>query len=285
MPLLLQLPQPRHPTPPTLGPPTPSPLPPAPLPSSSASGLVAALASSGGQRLADAAKADGGMARLLAAVGTAQLLQASSLAAAAGAAPPAQVPAAAEVTAPERPGACPPESAAASSSAGGQHVPSGAATLAAALATAVRTEVEAVYGYQVALTRLSGEAAAAASAQLARHEALLSGAEALSRLHCVPIPPREAGYTLAPSFVASPAAGLAGLEAAALPVYGDLVALSTGETRQWAVSALLGGSRRAASWGADTGPVPGLAADPAAFPPLPVESPGPAPSPRQARAG
>ena len=260
--------------------PTPSPLPP-----SSVSGLVDALASSGGQRLADAAKADGGMARLLAAVGTAQLLQASALAAAAGAAPPAQVPAAAEVTAPERPGACPPESAAASSSAGGQHVPSGAATLAAALARAVRTEAETVYGYQVALTRLSGEAAAAAAAQLARHEALLSGAEALSRLHCVPIPPREAGYTLESSFLASPATGLAGLEAATLPVYGDLVALSTGETRQWAVSALLGGSRRAAAWGADTGPVPGLAADPAAFPPLPAESPGPAPSPRQARAG
>jgi hypothetical protein len=245
-----------------------------PLPSS-ASGLVAALASSGGQRRADAAKADGGMARLLAAVGTAQLLQASSLAAAAGAAAPAE----AELAPPELPGACPSESAAAPSSPAGRNAPSGGATLDAALAAAVRTEVEAVYGYQVALTRLSGEPAKSASEQLARHEALLSGAEALSRMHCAPIPPREAGYTLGQSFLASPVAGLAGLEAATLPVYGDLVALSSGETRQWAISALLGAARRAASWGADTGALPGLTADPAAFPPLPTRSPGASPNP------
>ncbi|MCU1564853.1 MAG: hypothetical protein JWN05_3232, partial [Arthrobacter sp.] len=95
--------------------PTPSPLPtaplpPAPLPSSSAAGLVAALASSGGQRLADAAKADGGMARLLAAVGTGQLLQASSLAAAVGVpAPGVPAPAQGEVPPPEPPAACPSE--------------------------------------------------------------------------------------------------------------------------------------------------------------------------------
>ncbi len=35
-----------------------------------------------------------------------------------------------------------------------------AATLPGALAAAVRTELEAVYGYQVALTRLDGDAAA-----------------------------------------------------------------------------------------------------------------------------
>ncbi|MCU1530953.1 MAG: hypothetical protein JWO49_524 [Arthrobacter sp.] len=153
----------------------------------------------------------------------------------------------------------------------------------AALATAVRTEGEAVYGYQVALTRLSGESAKSASEQLARHEALLSGAEALSRLHCSAIPPREPGYTLGQSFLASPVTGLAGLEAATLPVYGDLVALSEGTTRQWAISALLGAAGRSALWGADTGALPGLTADPAAFPPLPALSP--APSPGRSRAG
>ena len=60
----------------------------APLPASAAA-LATELAASASQRLADAAVADGGMARLLAAVGTAQLLQASSLAAAAGAPAPA----------------------------------------------------------------------------------------------------------------------------------------------------------------------------------------------------
>jgi Domain of unknown function (DUF4439) len=134
-----------------------------------------------------------------------------------------------------------------------------------------------VYGYQVALTRLSGDAAVAASQQLARHEALAAAAEALSRMHCAAAPAREAGYTLAPAFLASPAAGLGGLEASALPVYGDLVALSEGQTRQWAISGLVGAARRSALWGADTGALPGLAADPGQFPELPVPpvTPGP----------
>ncbi len=69
-----------------------------------------------------------------------------------------------------------------------------------------------------------------------------------------------------PDFLASPAAGLGRLEASALPVYGDLVALSEGQTRQWAIAGLVGAARRSALWGAETGVLPGLAADPAGFP-------------------
>ncbi len=240
--------------------------PPAPLPSNAAA-LAAALAGSGSQRLADAAVADGGMARLLASVGTAQLLQASSVAAAAGI--PLPLPA---VPAAQPSGACAGAPAAASSHA----VPSrGGASRDAALAATVRTELEAIYGYQVALTRLSGDAAKAASEQLARHEALAGGAESLSLMHCAWVPAREAGYTLAPAFLASPGAGLAGLEAAALPVYGDLVALSEGETRAWAIAGMVGSARRAAIWGAETGPVPGLRAEPKDFPPLLPPAPAP----------
>ena len=56
--------------------------------------------------------------------------------------------------------------------------------------------------------RLSGAAAASAAEQLARHEELLGGAESLSRRCASAIPPREAGYALGQSFLASPAAGL-----------------------------------------------------------------------------
>jgi hypothetical protein len=147
----------------------------------------------------------------------------------------------------------------------------------------VRTELQSVYGYQLALTRLGGEPAKAAAAQLARHEALLSGAESLSLRHCVSPPPPEAGYGLAPSFLAAPGTGLAGLETSALPVYGDLVALSEGETRQWAISALLQTARGAAVWGAQPGPLPGLSADIESLPPLPDPSTptpdAPAPTP------
>jgi hypothetical protein len=246
-----------------------------------AAALATELAASASQRLADAAVADGGMARLLAAVGTAQLLQASSLAASAG----APDPAAPDPAAPQLSGACPSAPASPSSSpsassaqaAASAGQDTGAATLPGALAATVRTELETVYGYQVALTRLGGDAAASASQQLARHEALAAGAEALSRMHCAAVPAREAGYTLAPAFLASPAAGLGGLEASALTVYGDLVALSEGQTRQWAISGLVGAARRSALWGAETGDLPGLAADPAAFPELPAPSVTPSP--------
>lgn len=246
----------------------------APLPSTPA-GLATALAHSGTQRLADAAVADGGMARLLAAVGTAQLLQASALAAGTGTvAPPA------DAAFPQLSGTCPSESAAGQSatdqsttdqsaknqSSTGQSA--AASGVGDALAAVARTEAQTIYGYQVALPRLGGDAAKSAAEQLARHDELLSDAEMLSRLHCAAVPPREAGYALGKSFLASPAAGLGSLEAAALPAYGDLVALSDGETRQWAIAALLGSGKRAVLWGADPGALPGL--DRAALESLPA---------------
>ncbi|MFF2245594.1 DUF4439 domain-containing protein [Arthrobacter sp. NPDC058130] len=236
----------------------------APVPATAA-GLVAAIAESGNQRLADAAVADGGMARLLAAVGTGQLLQASALAAGTGITTPP-----ADAASPQLSGTCPSGSAAGQSaeeqsSAGQSAAISGVGD---ALAAVVRTEAQTIYGYQVALPRLGGDAAESAAEQLARHGVLLSGAERLSELHCATVPPREAGYALGQSFLASPAAGLGGLEAAALPVYGDLVALSDGETRQWAIAALLGTGKRAVLWGADPGALPGL--DRAALESLPA---------------
>ncbi|BCW70364.1 ferritin-like domain-containing protein [Arthrobacter sp. NicSoilB8] len=253
----------------------------APLPAT-AGQLVTALADSGRQRLADAAVADGGMARLLAAVGTAQLLEASALAAGTGtAAPPA------DVAFPQLSGACPTASTGSGAATTGTAPraaadspqppdspgipgasPAPGATVETALAAVARTEAQTIYGYQVALPRLDGDAAKSAAEQLARHGELLSSAESLSRQHCSAVPPREAGYALGPSFLASPAAGLGSLETAALPVYGDLVALSDGETRQWAIAALLDSGKRAVVWGTDPGALPGL--DRAALPSLPA---------------
>ncbi|AXJ10578.1 hypothetical protein CFN17_13875 [Arthrobacter sp. PM3] len=242
---------------PAAGPPSAAPSS-APLPATAAE-LVTALADSGRRRLADAALADGGMARLLAAVGTGQLLQAADLAAGTGTAAPPMP----EIAVPELAGACPsaPDAAGATAS---------AAPLDAALAAVVRAEEQTIYGYQVALPRLDGDAAVSATAGLARHDALLAGAETLTRQHCSNVPPREPGYTLGKSFLASPAAGLGNLEAAALPAYGDLIALGDGPTRQWAIAALLGSGHRAVLWGADPGALPGLASEAlASLPPLP----------------
>lgn len=242
----------------------------APLDSPAA--LITALSASGGQRLSDAEESDGGMARLLAAVGTAQLLQASSLATALGAAAP-------DMPALPGPATPPASSAAPAGSCPPVPTPSGAgegtATPATALAMTVKTEAETVYGYQVALARLEGTAAGSAAQLLARHESVLTEAEALSRAQCVDIPAREAGYTLGPLFLEAPAAGLGSLEAGTLPVYGDLVALSDGSTRHWAISGLLAAARRAALWGADSGPLPGIVVDTAQLPELPDASPAP----------
>ncbi|WP_307037323.1 DUF4439 domain-containing protein [Arthrobacter sp. B3I4] len=265
----------------------------APAAPATATVLAADLAGSGRQRLADAASADGGMARLLAAVGTAQLLQSSALARAAGAPDPAAgLP---DIGIPETglPGAGPDASASApAASAGALPCPSepaspsgasaaggtpaagtsagGTADLPGALAAVISTELETVYGYQVALTRLDGGPAKTAAEQLARHEALVAAAESLGRAHCARVPPREAGYALEQGFLASPGPALAALETASLNAYGDLVALSDGDVRQWAMAGLVGAARRAALCGGTPGPLPGLAADPASFPSLPA---------------
>jgi hypothetical protein len=241
--------------------------------------LVAALSKSGKARLVHAEKADGGMARLLAAVGTAQLLQATALAQAAGTPPPAiEAPRATRGNATM---ACPVTSPSDSSTetqgspetgtgdrSTQEAEPSGA-SLAAALNRVVRTEVETVYGYQVALTRLDGPAADRAASLLATHESLVGQAEAYTRVHCVSVPSREPGYTLSTSFLQKPAAGLASLEAGTLPVYGDLVALSEGETRRWAVASLVAAAQRTMRWGSDPGPVPGIVLDTTILPELP----------------
>lgn len=274
------------------GPPTASPPP-------SASSLAAGLSASGKLRLAHAHTADGGMARLLAAVGTAQLVQAIALAGASGTPVPDLPPAPAPMRtlaagcqpsgtaampsgegAPPAEGAPPGNGTPASvpAEAAGTAPPvaaepnesAGAASATAALGRVVRTEVETVYGYQVALTRLDDQAASQRARDLlATHEALVDEAETHTRVHCAPVPPREPGYALDASFLKNPAAGLASLEAGTLPVYGDLVALSDGPTRHWAIASLLGAAQRAVGWGSDPGPVPGLVLDTSQLPPLP----------------
>ena len=294
--------------------------------------LVKALAVSGVQRTSDAGAADGGMARLLAAIGASQLLEASSLAAANGvpapdaaAVPPASLEdtatrataqAQSTGTAPATPGApaivqatpggahasASPEAAEPEGTAEAlpgcqtptpaltptpvptpgqftpsQFTPSRDASLAAALSATVKAEAETVYAYQVAQTRLEGEAAKSASALLSRHQQLVRQAEDLSRLYCIAVPEQEPGYSLQPPFLQSPALGLASVEARTLPVYADLVALSAGRARTWAIAGLVEATRRAALWGADPGPVPGVGISLDQLPPLTADG-GPTPS-------
>ncbi|MHC6220223.1 DUF4439 domain-containing protein [Arthrobacter sp. MMS24-S77] len=236
-------------------------------------GFVSALSSSASRRLADAAKANGGTARLLAAVGTSQLLESSRLATIWGLPVPAATPEATSAPAPAP--SCPalPGTSATAPTAPGTG--SVQADLPTALAAVVSSEQEAIYAYQVALTKLDAKASATAATWLARHQELLRGAEAQGRLHCVATPPREAGYRLPASFAAKPGAALGSMEASSLTAYADLVALSEGETRQWAVDGLVDAAKRTQALGTPVGPFPGLSIDSAALPQLPSSTPAP----------
>ncbi|MFB9713201.1 ferritin-like domain-containing protein [Arthrobacter methylotrophus] len=232
--------------------------------------LVSSLSSSAFRRLADAANADGGLARLLAAVGTSQLLESSRLATAWGL--PVPETTVVTTTAPTAPTSCP---ALPGASATASPPDSTRADLAGALAAVVSSEQEAIYAYQVALTKLDTKESATAATWLDRHQELLRGAEAQGRLHCIATPPREAGYRLPDSFAAKPGAALGSMEASSLTAYADLVALSEGQTRQWAINGLVDAAKRSQAWGTPVGPFPGLLIDKASLPSLasPTRSP------------
>ena len=326
------LPQPATASPATASPAASSPAAPATPPPASLAGLASALSASGVQRLADAAKADGGMARLLAGAGTAQLLAAEDVAAAGGiaketlphgaagrtgsapsadpsaaAAAPAASPTPTPASTPtgsacpsllEAPAGLPsaevPESAGAPASAGQETTGQGptrqgttgagtagqgttgegrGADVGTALSAAVAAEQQSVYAYQAALPRLTAKDAGTAGAFLAEHEDLAEEAAAQSRAACGAAQPQQPGYVLAPDFLAAPAAGLARLELASLAAFGDVIALADGGVRDWAISALQAAARRAAHWGGDPGPVPGILLDQDQLPDLPASPP------------
>jgi len=254
---------------------------PVPPPPSTPADLAAALQASGAQRLKDAETADGGLARLLAGAGTAQLLAAEDLARAAGIAlaalplaPPTDV-AVPGNTLPGGTGTAPPSLPTASCVSGSR---SSTADLGSAVASVVAGELELVYAYQAALTRLGPASAGPASDFLTRHGVLRGQAEAMSRSHCAAVPLRQPGYGLSQEFLADPAAGLGTLEAGTLPVLGDVVALSVGSDRAWAVLALESAARRTVHWGATPGPFPGVVLDESILPELPEAAPAPGPS-------
>lgn len=243
--------------------------------------LVEELALSGRKRLAAAREADGGIARLLASVGTAQLLHAEALAAQWQLPLPVEPPADSKtLLASTVPAATP--TAASCPSVSPTPEPS-SATTDAALAAAVRSQQEAVYAYQVALKRLENSAGTAAARGLEVHVLLLRQAEALTRANCGDVPATTAGYQLPELFAQDPATALAALETSSLPGFGDLVALSTGETRGWAVDGLLAAARRSVAWGASLPALPGLKLDADTLPSLPT--PGAVSSRAQASTG
>jgi hypothetical protein len=229
--------------------------------------LANALNASGARRLADAEEADGGMARLLAGTGVAQVLAAEEMAAATGTAlaplPGTILPGSSSPSAAGSAAGSPATSCTATRTPGSTDLPSSLTTVAGA-------ELELIYAYQVALTRLPAASRARAADFLTQHEDLSHDAREAAAALCTILPPTPAGYALDAAFLADPATALGPLEASTLPAYGDLIALSAGTGRGWAVAGLQSAARRASYWGASTGPVAGVDLDESALPELPA---------------
>lgn len=261
-------------------------------------GLVDALAESSRTNLARAAEVEPGMARLLASVGTGQWLQAVRLAEATGLPAPAPVPdpgapapGAADPGATAAASASPGTSASPAPSASPTSCPSGSATAAQAadqasdqganpaagdgtdsLAAALEAERRTVYAYEVAAARLPAPGAGAAAALLEAHRAAAGEAAQLAEDSCRTLPGPEPGYRLPADFMAAPAAGLAAVEDDLASLYADLVGLSGGDDRRWAIGRLLETSAQRLAWTEDPEPLPGMD-----LPETEVPGTGPAP--------
>ncbi|TDK26954.1 DUF4439 domain-containing protein [Arthrobacter crusticola] len=211
-------------------------------------GFLEDLAASAGDNLSDAVKAEPGIARLLASVGSSQWQQAASLRTLLGL--PVEAPAAAGLDAADGP-ACTDE-------------PRGSAGQRRALLSAVRTEDRAVYAYEVAAARLPDpEPLLAASREHAAVAAAASSALAALCAAPAPLPP---AYALAPEFLADPAAGIARLEQELSVFYGSVVGAGGPALRGWAVGRLTTAVQRSFALDGVAEPFPGIPVEEQALP-------------------
>ncbi len=234
------------------------------------------LAESADVNLRAAWRADPGTARLLAAAGAAQQVWAARGSALAGPDPsgPARGTGAADRGGPgtaaadaggNDPGAgadspeCPDDAVP-----GAAEFPAAAPDAAAALRAAVDAEFGTAYAYEVALAQVRPPEPVRTQWQTRVTEHESRGADAVAYLPglCLPAVAPVAGYRLEAAFLQDPAAGLPALEQQFPAVYADLVALSEGGLRSWAIGRLAAVTNELYLQ-ADTVPaVPGLAAVP-----------------------
>ncbi|MFC8302130.1 DUF4439 domain-containing protein [Specibacter sp. NPDC057265] len=179
--------------------------------------LLTGLTGSGEKLMQDALTAERAMGRVFAAVGTSQLLEAQELGAAAG----VTVPASAFLSAQHD--FAMPQGPQCSSTL----EPRSGVTVDSALRAAALGEQQAVYGYQVAASRLDEPQQAMAINFLARHQKKLDLLNAELTVRCLQAALPVAGFELDPSFTTTPLDALARLESELAAIHAGLVALST----------------------------------------------------------
>ena len=222
---------------------------------------VQALWESAQTNLHSAWRADEGTARLLAATGTAQQIWAQRIAGLSGVPVPGgtgSLPGTAEAAGPDGSADTPspraadtarcadgrPTTTAAPEPGNGSSTSDAPAAARpdaeAALTSVINAELGTAYAYQVALAQVEPGAAVAGAwrGQAAVHER--HGADAVSYLADLCLPPVApvAAYRLDQDFLRDPARSLPALEDQFPAVYADLVALSGGDLRGWAITRL-----------------------------------------------
>lgn len=203
---------------------------------------AAALTQSATANLEAAATADPGPARLLASVGAAQYVWSLRLAGTAG------------TGRPELPGA----PAAGGTVPGAEDCPEEPvdSRTGAALTAAAEAEYGAAYAYEVAAARhhAAGSEPPAAWLQAGGfHKQSGNSVLELQATLCLPAVMPPPAFALSDAFESDPGAALPALEQELTGVYADLVGLSEGNLRQWAVGRL---AEAAAAAYADSSPVP-----------------------------
>lgn len=214
--------------------------------------LLARLAAAGTTALTDADQVDdGGLARLVASIGTSRAELTTRLAKAAGLPAPAVAPATSPTATPQ---ATPPVSPAASPA------PSPTAVPAQALDALALAHDQAGYGFEVIAAKLSGDRRTAARAAAASHRseserwARASGSDGTAQ------DPRRASYAL-PSGLDDPSAAVAlgrTLETAVADAYANAVAEASAGERRPFLDGLRAATTAAGTWGATPVPFPGL---------------------------
>ncbi|MHA7263329.1 DUF4439 domain-containing protein [Arthrobacter sp. TMN-37] len=235
----------------TDGPGTAAPEPGAPEDPLTAAGFLRELTASAVSNLTDAGRAEPGIARLLASVGSSQWQQAAALGARLGV--PVEPPAVAGPGGADAP-ECTGE-------------PRGSGVQRRALLSAARTEDRAVYAYEVAASRLPDPEGVLAAAR--EHEAAAAAAYAALAGLCAAPGPVPSAYALDPEFLADPAAGLARLEQELGVFYGSVVGSGGPELRNWAVGRLHTAVQRSFALDGVSEPFPGIPVEEQTLPAAP----------------
>lgn len=140
---------------------------------------------------------------------------------------------------------------------------------AEALQAALQAEFGAVYAYEVAQARSSEDLYVLGQGLpegRARHlDAGRRGVDLLPLL-CLPATDPLPAYSLSPAFSADPAQALAEMETAFPAVYADLAGSSDGAIRSWAIDRLVETSAALAAGAGNVPATPGLEAEPAELP-------------------